>query len=150
MGICSCSFHTADRIADDGREYDCVIFRKDSPGWETYRSASDLPGPMDKSFSNNLMKDIYFQGEFSKYKRSSAKIIRPLMQDREHGAQFSAIPDEPVTRALIRNPSLFYGWQGRPPALWFKTLEVLPEGAVPGARSCLQKTGTIGDGWSCL
>lgn len=109
MGICSCSFHTADRIADDGREYDCVIFRKDSPGWETYRSASDLPGPMDKSFSNNLMKDIYFQGEFSKYKRSSAKIIRPLMQDREHGAQFSAIPDEPVTRrfSLTRggNPS---------------------------------------------
>lgn len=54
----SCSFHTAERIADYGREYDCVVLRKDSACWEGYRTSPAVVGRNGVI----LPETIYFQG----------------------------------------------------------------------------------------
>lgn len=123
----SCSFHTAERIADYGREYDCVVLRKDSACWEGYRTSPAVVGRNGVI----LPETIYFQGERSMYTRRGAKIKRPMMLEREHGASFTRVPDAPVTSAYIRGDGLLLGAGGRQRALWCAPLESLPTGAEP-------------------
>lgn len=141
----SCSFHTAERMADYGREYDCVVLRKDSPSWVGYRTRpAAVVCQNGKNLPEFRAKTVYFQGERSMYTRRGARMIRPVMHEREHGASFTHVSDAPVTKAYIHGDGLWLGSGGRQVALWRSPLESLPEGveALPAlAREKLEHAG---------
>lgn len=143
LAMSSCSFHTSERIADYGREYDCVVLRKDSPGWVRYRTSPAIVGRNGKPLPELRVKEFYFQGERSLYTRRGARIKRPMMLEHEHGASFTRVPDAPVSDVYFRGYALLAD-KGKPSRLLCRPMESLPEGAEPVAGLVREKLKRAG------
>lgn len=139
LAMSSCSFHTSERIADYGREYDCVVLRKDSPGWVRYRTSPAIVGRNGKPLPEPRVKEFYFQGERSLYTRRGARIKRPIMLEHEHGASFTRVPDAPVSDVYFRGYVLLTDSR-----LLCRPMESLPEGAEPVAGLVREKLKRAG------